>query len=209
MGLPESRATEPDYINTLVPGAPTKSQHSEQHRLAIAQGEAQCWLCKDGPVTAESLVVGAICVWAAAAVHATVTDLREAIISRRVCWAAGITILGLLSGAAVLADDLSRLAWVVAGATSVGLLFEAIYRLVPGKVGFGDVRLIIVDSLLVGWWGLAWVWWALFAGAVAAWPVAIFALVRVGRHAKVRWAPGLVAGAAAVIAYRLWIVGVI
>ena len=58
------------------------------------------------------------------------------------------------------------------------------------------MRLIVVNSLLAGWWGPAWAWWALVAGALAEWPVALVALARHGRGAKVRWAPGLVAGTA-------------
>lgn len=54
----------------------------------------------------------------------------------------------------------------------------------------GDLRLIVLNSLLAGWWGPVW---ALMAGALA----------RRGRGAKVRWAPGLVAGTAAVLAYQL------
>ena len=45
------------------------------------------------------------------------------------------------------------------------------------------------------------------AGALAEWPVALVALARHGREAKVRWAPGLVAGTAAVVAFRLWAEG--
>ena len=116
--------------------------------------------------------------------------------------------MALLLGAAALGlRDPARFVWAVAGATSVALMLEAAYRLLPGRMGFGDVRLIIVNSLLAGWWGLEWAWWALFAGAVAEWPVAVVALARRGREARVRWAPGLVAGTAAVVALRLWMDG--
>ena len=74
----------------------------------------------------------------------------------------------------------------------------------PGRMGYGDIRLIVVNSLLAGWWGLEWSWWALCAGAVAEWPLAIVALARDGRKARVRWAPGLVVGTAAVVAMRMW-----
>ena len=89
------------------------------------------------------------------------------------------------------------------------MVLEVAYRLRPGWMGFGDVRLIIVNSLLAGWWGPQWAWWALMAGALAAWPVAAVALARHGREDKVRWAPGLVAGTAAVVALRLWADGAV
>ncbi len=154
-----------------------------------------------------SLVWAAVAVWAALGVYVSVTDLREAIISRRACWAAGSIIVGLLAAAAVATGDPLRLVWSVTAAASVAGLFEVIYRRWPSKVGYGDVRLIIVNSLLVGWWGISWVWWALFAGALAEWPVAMVAVVRHGRNAQVRWAPGLVAGTAAILIWRLWAEG--
>ena len=83
-------------------------------------------------------------------------------------------------------------------------MLEVAYRLWPDKMGYGDVRLIVVNSLLAGWWGAPWALWALMAGALAQWPAAMVALTRHGPGAKVRWAPGLVAGTAAVVAWRLW-----
>lgn len=154
-----------------------------------------------------SLVWAAVGVWAVMGAYVSITDMREAIIPRRVCWAAGCIIAALLAGAAAATGDPLRLGLGAAGAASVALLLEAVYRLRPGKIGFGDVRLIIVNSLLAGWWGIDWAWWALCAGALAEWPVAAIALVREGRTARVRWAPGLVAGTAAIVAWRLWAEG--
>ena len=45
------------------------------------------------------------------------------------------------------------------------------------------------------------------AGSVAQWPAAAVALTRHGRGARVRWAPGLAAGTAAVVAFKLWTEG--
>lgn len=156
---------------------------------------------------AESLVWAAVGVWAVLGIYVSVTDLREAIIPRRACWAAGGIIAGLLAVAAAAAGDPFRLGLAVAAAASVALVLEAVYRLWPDKIGYGDVRLIIVNSLLAGWWGIHWAWWALCAGALAEWPIAAIALVREGRTARVRWAPGLVAGTAAIVAWRLWAEG--
>ena len=152
-------------------------------------------------------VWAAIAVWAVLGVYASATDLRRAIIPRRAVWAGGIAVAALLGAAAVLRGDPLQFAWAVAGAASVGLLLEVVYRLRPDRIGFGDVRLIIVNGLLAGWWGVQWSWWALCAGAVAEWPVAIVALLRRGPQARVRWAPGLVVGTAAVVIHRLAAVG--
>ena len=152
---------------------------------------------------AESLVLLAVAVWAAMGCHVSITDLRDGIIPRRACWIAGFTVGGLLAVAAVFISDPLRLLWALLGAASVGLFLEAVYRLRPGRIGFGDVRLIIVNSLLAGWWGVDWAWWALCAGAVAEWPVALVAVIRHGRNATVRWAPGLVTGTGVLVAFAL------
>ena len=156
---------------------------------------------------ATGLVWAAVGVWGVLGAYTSVTDLREAVIPRRAVWSGGAAVALLLGAAALALGEPGRLAWAVAGAASVGVLLEVVYRLRPGRIGFGDVRLIIVNSLLAGWWGMEWSWWALCAGAVAEWPVAIAAVVREGRAARVRWAPGLVAGTAAVVAFRLWAAG--
>ena len=153
------------------------------------------------------LVWAAVGVWAVMGVYVSITDLREAIIPRRACWAAGGAIAALLAGAVAANGDPLRLGLAVAAAASVALLLELVYRQWPEKIGYGDVRLIIVNSLLAGWWGIPWAWWALCAGALAEWPIAAAALIREGRTARVRWAPGLVAGTAAIVAWRLWAEG--
>lgn len=154
-----------------------------------------------------SLVWASVGVWAVMGIYVSATDLREAVIPRRACWAAGAAVAGLLAGAAGATGDPLRLGLAAAAAASVALLLEAAYRLWPDKIGYGDVRLIVVNSLLAGWWGIPWAWWALCAGALAEWPIAAVALVREGRTARVRWALGLVAGTAAIVAWRLWAEG--
>lgn len=153
------------------------------------------------------LVWAAVAIWGALGVYVSVTDLRRAVIPGRAVWATGAAVAALLGASALLEGQTSRLVWAAAGAASVAVVLEAVYRLSPDRMGFGDVRLIIVNGLLAGWWGPAWSWWALMAGAVAAWPTAAVALARRGRRARVRWAPGLVAGTAAVVAFRLWAEG--
>ena len=156
---------------------------------------------------AGALVWAAVGVWAVLGVYVSVTDLRRAIIPRRAVWMAGFVVAALLGASAGLLGDGLRFAWAVAGAAGVGLVLEVAYRLRPGRLGFGDVRLIILNGLVAGWWGIQWSWWALCAGAVAEWPVALVALAREGREARVRWAPGLVLGTAAILAYRLTTTG--
>ena len=150
------------------------------------------------------LVWAAMAVWAAMGVYVSITDMRRAVIPRRIVWPAGAAVAVLLGTAAATGGEMARWGWAAASAAFVALALEVAWRLWPDRMGYGDVRLMIVNSLLAGWWGPAWVLWALMAGALAQWPVALVALARHGREAKVRWAPGLVAGNAAVVAWRLW-----
>lgn len=164
------------------------------------------------------LVWTAVGVWAGLGVYVTWTDLRRAVIPRRAVWSAGATVAVLLCVAAVAESigaggggggGLARFAWAVVGAASVAAVLEAVYRLRPGWVGYGDVRFIVVNALLAGWWGVEWSWWALMAGALAQWPAAAVSLARDGRGAQVRWAPGLTAGTAVVVVWRLWSEGAV
>lgn len=154
-----------------------------------------------------ALVWAAVAGWAAMGVYVSYTDIRRALIPRRAVWPAGIAVAVLLGAAALFAGEPVRFGWAAAVAAAVALALEVVYRRWPDQMGFGDVRLIVVNSLLAGWWGPEWALWALMAGALAEWPVAVVALARHGREARVRWAPGLVAGTAAVLAWRLWAEG--
>lgn len=158
-------------------------------------------------MTAEILVWAAIGTWTCLGVHASYTDLRTATISRRACWAAGSLVAALLAGAAALLGDPLKWLWTLAGAGAVALLLEIIYRWQPDKLGYGDVRLIVVNSLLVAWWGPVWPWWALLAGAVAAWPAAIVTVARQGSGSRVRWAPWLTIGTALVAVWHVGVLG--
>ena len=128
-----------------------------------------------------ALVWAAVAVWAALGLYVSYTDLRQAVIPRRAVWPVAASVALLLGVSAVTAGELVRFGWAAAAAAAVAVVLEVAYRLRPDRMGFGDVRLIIVNSLLTGWWGPQWAWWARMAGALAAWPVAAVALARHGR----------------------------
>ena len=153
------------------------------------------------------LVWVAVAVWAFAGCWVAVTDLRRGTIPRRVVWAAGFGVLALLGSAALLDGHLGRLGWALVGAASILATFEVVYRIFPNRVGYGDVRLMVLNGFVAGWWGPQWSWWALVAGALAEWPIALRSLIRDGLRSKVRWAPGLVVGTGGVVAWLLWSAG--
>ena len=175
-------------------------------RIGIASGHASLDVeCGDSvDLVAKAFVWAAVVLWAALGVYVSATDLREGIIPRRAVWAAGVAIVASLGTAALLASQIGRWAWAVCTAVAVAGLLELVYRFRPGRIGYGDVRLIVANTVIAGWWGPQWALWALFAGAVAAWPVAVAALIRGGRGAQVRWAPALVAGTGLVLAWKLY-----
>lgn len=148
-------------------------------------------------------VWAAVAAWAAVGLHASVTDLRRRVISRRACWSAAIAVTCLLAAAAFAYGQPPQLLRLAIGVVPVLAAGEAVYRIRPAAIGYGDIRLINAGSILTAWWGPQWPWWALLAGAVVAVPQAIVARARHGPTATIAWAPALVAGAAAVIAHRL------
>ncbi|MXZ14036.1 MAG: hypothetical protein F4Y76_00790 [Acidimicrobiales bacterium] len=158
-------------------------------------------------MTATAGVWAATGTWALLGMHASWTDLRHAVISRRACWTAGTVIAATLGATALALGDPGRYLRTLISAAAVLAATEVLYRLRPDAMGYGDIRLIIVNSLLLSWWGAAWPWWALAAGTVAAWPQAAVTAIRHGRHAEVRCAPALAIGAALVLGTRLATVG--
>ena len=109
----------------------------------------------------------------------------------------------LLALAAIAYDRPTHLLRVAAGVGAVLVVGEALYRLRPGAVGYGDIRLVNASSILTAWWGPQWPWWALLAGAALAVPQAAAAHARRGRAAAIAWAPALAAGTALVLISRL------
>ena len=162
-----------------------------------------------GDPVSGSQSLGAAAVWAAAGawallgMHASVTDLRRRAISRRACWTAAITITLLLAAAALAYDSPGQLLRLAIGFVPVLAAGEALYRIRPAAIGYGDIRLINASSILVAWWGPQWPWWALLGGAALAVPQAIAVRTRHGPTAAIAWAPALAAGTALVVITRL------
>ncbi|MDE0222136.1 MAG: A24 family peptidase [Spirochaetaceae bacterium] len=191
-------------------GAPDDRSHAQRPGPPVALLGC-CGLAAGG--LGGWLLPAAGAVWAAAAVWllmgawVTVTDLRSALIARRVVWPAAAAMAAMLCGASLSLGQFGRFAWALVGAASVGVVLTVLYVAFPGRFGYGDVRLITANGLLAGWWGLTPPWWCLAAGAVAAWPAAALALVHRGVTSQLRWAPWLVVGTAAVVGVLLWRAG--
>ncbi len=91
--------------------------------------------------------------------------------------------------ASLIVRNPGRFGLAVLGGAAVGAALVVTYVLRPGIIGFGDVRLVTLNGLLAGWWGLAWSWWALFAGAFLMLPVALAKSIMTAWRASAQ--PGL------------------
>ncbi|WP_420439520.1 prepilin peptidase [Candidatus Poriferisodalis sp.] len=154
-------------------------------------------------MTAQAPVWTAVCVWALLGAHASWTDLRYSIVSRQACWLAGSVIAVLWAASALALGEPLRLIRTFIGSAAVAAATEVADRRRPDAIGYGDIRLIIVNSLLVSWWGIAWPWWALTAGAIAASPRALISRLHRGREASIRCAPALAVGTGVIAAALL------
>ncbi len=83
------------------------------------------------------------------------------------------------------------------GGVALGAVFEVLYLVPGGNLGYGDVRLAALLGLFLGWLGWPEVIW----GALLPWlingPVALTLLLlgRVGRKSRLAFGPALLAGA--------------
>ena len=115
----------------------------------------------------------AVAVWGVAALWVSITDWREGRIPKVVVWSAALVVCVILLVVSLLLDNPGRFGLAVLGGAAVGAFMVLFYCLRPGVIGFGDVRLVVLNGLLGGWWGLEWAWWSLFAGVFAMLPIAL------------------------------------
>lgn len=142
-------------------------------------------------------------------VAVAVIDLRTLMVPTRIVWPAfGVTVV--LSVVAALVSDEPR--WLFGGL--VGLLALAgplalIWFVLPGGMGFGDVRLAVLLGWTVGFSGLQGSWVSAMFLAVATLSLAaligiasgIVGMAQYGRKAKVPFGPSLVLAALVIAAF--------
>ena len=102
----------------------------------------------------------------------------------------------LYVAASLLEAEPGRLIGAVLGAGACGGIMAAVHFVHPPSLGFGDVRLSVLNGLLCGWWGWEVALLGLVAGFVFALPEALVVLVRHGTGTSRPLGPYLLAGAA-------------
>ena len=120
-----------------------------------------------------ALFIAAFVVWCAAALWVSVIDWRTGLIPRVIVWPATLIVAICLLVISLLERDPRRFGIAVLGGVAIGAFLLLFYVLRPGKIGGGDVRLVTLNGLIAGWWGLGLAWWSLFAGAFVMLPVAL------------------------------------
>jgi leader peptidase (prepilin peptidase) / N-methyltransferase len=137
------------------------------------------------------------CVFFAALVVVSTTDLSHGLIPRLVVYPAMAAVGGLLVAVAGADGQWHRLGSAAIGAAAAFVVLFVIWWLVPRGMGFGDVRLSALIGLATGWIGLLDTYVALLSAFVVGliFGIAIAGLRGIGRKIRVPFAPALALGA--------------
>ena len=150
---------------------------------------------------AAALVAASALVWLASGVWLGVTDCRTGLLPTRVIWPTAGGVAALYAVASVAEADPAGLVGAAVGAGACGAVLAAIHFVHPPSMGFGDVRLSVLNGLLCGWWGWEVALVGLAAGFVLALPEAVVVLARHGLRASRPLGPYLLAGTAVVVVW--------
>ncbi len=148
---------------------------------------------------AAALVLTALVAWAAAAARLAVVDLRTRTLPTRIIWSAAGAVWVLYAVAAISEGVPAGLVGAAIGAAVCGGALAVVHFAHPPSLGFGDVRLAVLNGLLCGWWGWRAALAALAAGFLLALPEAVVTLVREGARAARPLGPYLISGTAGVV----------
>ncbi|MFE9354404.1 prepilin peptidase [Streptomyces olivaceoviridis] len=107
------------------------------------------------------------------------------------------TALALLGLAALLPEHAGHWRTALYGALALGVGYYVLYRVNPGGMGFGDVKLAVGAGAVLGWYGWPTVLLGTFAGFLlgALYGGALVLARRAGRKTAVPFGPFLLAGA--------------
>lgn len=141
--------------------------------------------------------------WLAAGVWLAVTDLRTGLLPTRVIWPTAGVVWALYAAASLIEAEPAGLIGAALGAAICGGILAAVHFAHPPSMGFGDVRLSVLNGLLCGWWGWQAALVGLMAGFALAVPEALIVIIRHGMRASRPLGPYLLAGSAAAVAWAI------
>jgi leader peptidase (prepilin peptidase)/N-methyltransferase len=153
----------------------------------------------------DSWVLPAYLVLAAGLVVLSAIDIEEHRLPNRIVYPLTLAVAVLLVVAAIGDGDRSALGRAVLAALVAVAVFAALHLASPGSLGLGDVKLVGVLGLALGWLGWAALAWgailAFVAGALVG--LVLVAAGRLGRRDHLPFGPFLAAGALATILLQL------
>ena len=150
-----------------------------------------------------ALVGAASVAWLAAGVWLAVTDLRTGLLPTRVIWPTAGVVWVLYSLGSLIEAEPAGLIGAASGAAICGAVLAAVHFAHPPSMGFGDVRLSVLNGLLCGWWGWQFALLGLMAGFALALPEALVVIVRHGMKESRPLGPYLLGGAAAAVVWAI------
>ncbi|MDE0654215.1 MAG: prepilin peptidase [bacterium] len=154
-------------------------------------------------------VLAALAVWGAAATWLAIVDLRTGTLPTRIIWSAAGIVWALLSVTSLLEAEPRGLREAALGAAICSGALALVHFAHAPSMGFGDVRLALLNGMLCGWWGWRVALLALAAGFLAALPEAIITLARHGIRASRPLGPYLIAGTAGIAAWSSLTAGLV
>ena len=153
--------------------------------------------------TTVAFVVIAVAAWLAAGVRLAVIDCRTGLLPTRLIWPTAGVVWAIYATASLIEAEPVGLIGAALGAGMCGALMGAVHFVHPPSLGFGDVRLSVLNGLLCGWWDWRVALLGLTAGFVLALPEALVVLARHGKGASRPLGPYLLAGTAAAVGWAV------
>ena len=158
---------------------------------------------------ASALTAVAVATWFAAAAWLAVTDLRTRLLPTRWIWPTAAVVWVLYASAAIIDAEPGGLIGSAIGAAVCGGALAAVHFAHPPSMGFGDVRLSVLNGLVCGWWG----WQIALAGLAAAFllalPEALVTMAKQGLRASRPLGPYLVAGSGVALVWAAATAGLV
>ncbi|MEU0334070.1 A24 family peptidase [Streptomyces sp. NPDC006193] len=211
------------YRFAVPPGEPFRSRCPDGHPIRGWLGRTGCGRCAGAcpgagvrsaaPLAAVTCLVCAVlaaatgarpelAVWlllAPVGVLLAAVDLRVQRLPDPLTLPLAAAALALLGLAALLPEHAGHWRTALYGACALGAGFYALYRVNPGGMGFGDVKLAVGAGAVLGWYGWPTVLLGAFAGFLlgALYGGALVLARRAGRRTAVPFGPFLLAGALA------------
>lgn len=119
-------------------------------------------------------------VWGVGVGSAAIIDIRHKILPTKILRPTGLIAFALVVAAALVEGDPIQILYSFLSAASCWAIFYFIYWFNPKQMGYGDVRLVTVNGVVVGWYGISAAWLSLALAFFLAFPLTVWFLLRHG-----------------------------